>query len=76
MKEQKKRSKYLILGEILDFGNPQQRRELPDRFPRSKLVFSHQIVDVKDGGLDDCFELSTNERSSILHDVVGTDGVD
>jgi hypothetical protein len=63
------------LGEISNFGDPQQRRELSDRFPRGKLVLSDEVMQMEDSGLDDCFELPPDERSGILHDIVGADGV-
>lgn len=55
-----KQCKYPILGEVSNFGDPQQRRQFSDRFPRGKLVLSDKIVQVEDSGLDDCFELPPN----------------
>lgn len=66
---------YQVLIETTDFGVPDECRELTDRIPELKERRGEEIVDVKYCGLRECLQLPANERLRVLHDVIGSDGV-
>ena len=67
---------YQILIDFVDFGIPQQCCQYSYSFRKLQVEIVDDIVDMKDICLNNGFELTANERISILHDIIGSNCVD
>ena len=67
---------YKVLLHIPYFQHPQESREFPHCFCEQETSVVHKVIDMKHVDLCNGFELSSNQRVGILHDVISMNSVD
>ena len=66
---------YKILLHVLYFQHPQESTEFPHCFREEEMRVVHKVIDMKHIDLCNGFELSSNQRVGILHNIIGMDSM-